>query len=80
MPTYGATHFSEVAYVFHNVINQGYGANGPFVDAPEEKLKLAKLMSNMWVSFIHDLDPNNHRSTLNPPSSIQGKFYLCDGS
>jgi triacylglycerol lipase len=56
---YGVAHFQEVAFVFDNTLGLGYAAN-PFEGKPDSYYKLAKLMSCMWVTFIHDLDPNNH--------------------
>ncbi|CAH0056298.1 unnamed protein product [Clonostachys solani] len=60
---YGATHFQEVAFVFNNIYGRGYATN-PFENKPITYIQLADLMSKMWVSFIHDNDPNvrkNHR-------------------
>lgn len=54
---YGATHFQEVAFVFDNVEGKGYTTN-PFEGKPETFVQLADLMSRMWVSFIHDTNPN----------------------
>lgn len=59
----GVTHFQEVAFVFDNVNGLGYDAEhgtvNPFGGKPESYTQLAKLMSNSWASFIHDLNPNN---------------------
>lgn len=60
--TLGATHFQEVAFVFHNLNGDGYPLNGspnPFSGQPETFVNLATLMSRMWISFIVDGDPNN---------------------
>lgn len=58
----GATHFQEVAFVFDNTNGVGYyAAPDPFGGHQTEAyFKLAELMSRSWVSFVHDLDPNNH--------------------
>ncbi|KAF5018122.1 hypothetical protein F66182_9915 [Fusarium sp. NRRL 66182] len=57
----GATHFTEIGYVFYNRQGLGYApGQSPLEDGSKEVLDLAKLMTNMWISFIHDLDPNNH--------------------
>jgi cholinesterase len=55
----GATHFEEVAFVFHNIEGMGYHYGKPFEGTPESYKQLAKLMTSMWASFIHDLDPNS---------------------
>ncbi|KAM0322912.1 hypothetical protein ACHAPQ_008885 [Fusarium lateritium] len=62
MPDYiGTPHFVEVAYVFYNMLGQGYGKGmGPLVNASKEVLDLAELVNRMWISFIHSLDPNEH--------------------
>ncbi|KAK2690704.1 hypothetical protein QWA68_010613 [Fusarium oxysporum] len=62
MPDYiGTPHFVEVAYVFYNLLGQGYGkGQGPLVNASKEVLDLAKLVSHMWISFITELNPNEH--------------------
>ncbi|TAQ86582.1 hypothetical protein B7494_g5091 [Chlorociboria aeruginascens] len=62
----GATHFQEVAFVFHNVGGQGYMnavAVDPFTNEPKSYPELSNIMSRMWVSFIVDLDPNHSRAT-----------------
>ncbi|KAJ7764234.1 alpha/beta-hydrolase [Mycena metata] len=56
----GATHFSEVAYVFNDRNNNtALPSNQPLgprvIDA-----ELALLMSSMWISFTHDQTPNNN--------------------
>ncbi|KAF7548776.1 hypothetical protein G7Z17_g6826 [Cylindrodendrum hubeiense] len=57
----GTTHFTEIGYVFYNRLGLGYPATiNPLQDATEDVLDLAKLTTRMWISFIHDLDPNNH--------------------
>jgi carboxylesterase type B len=59
----GTPHFVEVAYVFYNLLGQGYGkGQGPLVNASKEVLDLAKLVSHMWISFITELNPNEHGS------------------
>ena len=55
----GVTHFQEVAFVFNNINGLGYAEN-PFQGKPPSYYTLSKLMSCMWVSFIHDGNPNNH--------------------
>ncbi|PQE04776.1 hypothetical protein CJF30_00004557 [Rutstroemia sp. NJR-2017a BBW] len=58
----GATHFQEVAFVFHNIRGEGYMnavAVNPFEGEPETFVRLATMMSRMWISFVVDLDPNN---------------------
>lgn len=72
----GATHFQEVAFVFNNVEGLGYAAN-PFEDQPESYVALSKLMSEMWISFIADGDPNNHNQTGIP---IWPAYNGTDGS
>ncbi|KAL2837004.1 cholinesterase [Aspergillus pseudoustus] len=57
-PIYAATHFQEVAFVFNNIEGVGYEAN-PFANKPRSYIKLADLMSKMWVRFMHDTDPNH---------------------
>lgn len=47
----------DVAYVFSNPLP----TQNPLGDRPGDA-ELAKLMTSMWVSFINDLTPNNHRS------------------
>lgn len=55
----GITHYTEVAYVFDDV--NGYGDNpNQFTNEPVSHQNVAHLMSKAWISFIHDLDPNNH--------------------
>jgi triacylglycerol lipase len=59
--TVGATHFQEVAFVFHNLNGDGYKnavAVPPFEGKPESYRELSTLMSRMWISFIVHGDPN----------------------
>jgi carboxylesterase type B len=53
----GATHFTEVAFVFNNVQGLGYTVN-PFTNRSERYTQLSSLMSKSWASFVYDLDPN----------------------
>lgn len=54
----GATHFEEISFVFHNFQGRGYHFGKPFVDVPQSYFELSTLMTRMWASFIHDLNPN----------------------
>jgi carboxylesterase type B len=59
----GATHFQEVAFVFHNIEGQGYTTaitENPFENEPDTFPALSNIMSRMWVSFIVNLDPNSN--------------------
>ncbi|KAF7714483.1 Carboxylic ester hydrolase [Penicillium ucsense] len=56
----GATHFMEVAFVFNNIAGRGYHYGKPFAGVPQSYIDLSDMMSTMWISFIHDLDPNSH--------------------
>lgn len=55
----GATHFEEVAFVFHNIAGQGYHYGNPFAGVPQSYIDLSTMMTSMWASFIHDLNPNS---------------------
>ncbi|KAJ9214436.1 hypothetical protein DTO166G4_4060 [Paecilomyces variotii] len=55
----GATHFEEVSFVFNNINGTGYHYGKPFAGTPPSYAELSKLMTSMWASFIHDLDPNS---------------------
>ncbi|KAJ5797478.1 uncharacterized protein N7503_006774 [Penicillium pulvis] len=54
----GATHFEEVAFVFNNIDGLGYHYGKPFAGVPQSYYDLSSMMTSMWASFIHDLDPN----------------------
>jgi carboxylesterase type B len=59
----GSTHFQEVAFVFDNTNGYGYEnavSVDPFANEPPTFDELASIMSTAWVSFVHDLDPNNN--------------------
>ncbi|KAH6670497.1 carotenoid ester lipase-like protein precursor [Halenospora varia] len=61
-PADGSGHFTEVAFVFHNLNGDGYRnivAAPPFEGKPETYSQLATIMSRMWASFIATGDPNN---------------------
>lgn len=64
---WSVTHFMEMAFVLNNRdglgytdVSQPYLGPNPFEGKPQSYLDLADLMSRMWVSFAHDLDPNCH--------------------
>lgn len=56
---FGATHFQEVAFVFDSVDGLGYATN-PFANTTAAYPALAKQMSQSWVGFVNDLDPNEN--------------------
>jgi cholinesterase len=56
---YGATHSEDVAFVFNNIDNLGYHYGLPFAGVPCSYYQLSYLMNSMWISFIHDLNPNS---------------------
>lgn len=59
---YGAVHFQEVAFVFHNIEGHGYPQNGnpnPMGGPERPKyLRVSQLMTRMWISFVNFGDPN----------------------
>ncbi|UKZ96626.1 uncharacterized protein TrAFT101_011404 [Trichoderma asperellum] len=55
IPPVYVTHYSEIVYVFDNPNN-----NSNFIGPYPGYAKLQSFVSRSWVSFIHDLDPNNH--------------------
>ncbi|KAJ6181372.1 hypothetical protein N7485_000014 [Penicillium canescens] len=55
----GATHFEEVSFVFHNIAGVGYHYGKPFEGVPQSYVDLSSMMTSMWASFIHGLDPNS---------------------
>lgn len=57
-PLSGVTHFEEVSFVFHNLAGIGYHYGKPFAGVPQSYIDLSSMMTSMWASFIHDLDPN----------------------
>ncbi|KAG3108615.1 hypothetical protein PI124_g12095 [Phytophthora idaei] len=62
----GATHFTEVAFVFYNLLGDGYNnsvATDPFLDKPESYKQLARVMTRMWASFIVHENPNQNGAT-----------------
>ncbi|GAA5824316.1 hypothetical protein JCM5353_007021 [Sporobolomyces roseus] len=65
----GVSHFTEVAYVFSNPLKTANTLGTRPGDA-----ELAKLMTSQWVSFIHDLTPNNNGIEGSPqwPSYQEG--------
>jgi carboxylesterase type B len=62
--TSGAVHFQEVAFVFYNTEGLGYPQNlnpNPLGGVERPKfLKVAQLMTRMWISFVNYGDPNQH--------------------
>lgn len=75
----GATHFQEVAFVFYNT--EGYGYPQNFHPNPlggpkrADFLRLAKIMTRMWIGFISTGDPN---SALGDTHSAHWPKYTLD--
>ncbi|KAH3939694.1 hypothetical protein HBH53_230840 [Parastagonospora nodorum] len=59
---YGVPHFSEIPYVFGNADGVGWEKN-PIPQGPDKAayIKMVKLISRMWISFVVSGSPNNHR-------------------
>ncbi|KAL2827813.1 Alpha/Beta hydrolase protein [Aspergillus cavernicola] len=53
----GASHFTEVSFMFYNILGIGYPVS-PFADTPPSYKEVSNLMSRYWVNFIVDGDPN----------------------
>ncbi|KAF9739094.1 hypothetical protein PMIN06_007923 [Paraphaeosphaeria minitans] len=64
-PQMGVTHFQEVAFVFNNIVGNGYlpTAMPPFQGKGQSYIDLAKLMDSSWISFFHDQDPNSWKKS-----------------
>jgi hypothetical protein len=64
------------------LLGQGYGkGQGPLVNASKEVLELAKLVSHMWISFITELNPNEHgsKSFISPTYKILKLTFTVNG-
>jgi len=61
-PWFGSMHALEFPLVFQNLGKFEDPADGqnPFEGMPKSFYDLADLMSRMWISFVHDMDPNGH--------------------
>lgn len=62
---YGAAHFEEVSFVFHNLEGVGYHYGAPFNGTPASYADLSTTMASMWASFIVDNDPNTSGANQN---------------
>lgn len=62
---YGAAHFEEVSFVFHNLDGVGYHYGAPFNGTPASYADLSTMMASMWASFIVDNDPNTSGMNTN---------------
>ncbi|KAL3476626.1 Alpha/Beta hydrolase protein [Aspergillus californicus] len=63
--TTGTTHFTEMQLIQDNELGNGYlapwyPAGSEFSGMDRSFYALARLMSRMWIAFVHDLDPNEH--------------------
>jgi carboxylesterase type B len=78
--TAGAVHFQEVAFVFDNTEGLGYPQNlnpNPLGGVERPKfLKVAQLMTRMWISFVNHGDPNQHLGGKAESPSVQPTFPL----
>jgi carboxylesterase type B len=57
-PVY-ATHYAEICFVF-NIDSSASVNNSNWIGPYKSYHQLADLIAKSWVSFVHDLDPNNH--------------------
>ncbi|CZR58626.1 related to carboxylesterase type B [Phialocephala subalpina] len=57
-PVY-STHYSEICFVF-NIDPSVSTNNTNWIGPYPEYHDLSNLISRSWISFVHDLDPNNH--------------------
>lgn len=74
---YGASHASEIAYVFDNLQDR----NG-FTVAPKDK-EVAKMMNTYWTNFARTGDPNGNGLPQWPvydPKKIEVFEFKADGS
>jgi len=81
--TTGATHFSEVAYVFNNPNDGPASFSNTGLGPRQQDKDLGLLMSSMWISFVHDLNPNNNQVAHAPEwpeyGSTGGKHIVFQG-
>ncbi|KAH6976885.1 Alpha/Beta hydrolase protein [Ilyonectria destructans] len=62
LETLGVAHFQEIPFTFANTEAVGWDTD-PFPSEPEKRqkyLKLAEIMSRMWISFVVTGSPNFH--------------------
>lgn len=57
-PVY-STHYAEICFVF-NIDSSISRSNTNWIGPDAEYYQLSNLISRSWISFVHDLDPNNH--------------------
>lgn len=67
---YGASHASEIAYVFNNLRSQ----NG--VPVPEKDKEVANLMHHYWVNFVKTANPNDKSLPVWPKFNAQKNELL----
>lgn len=60
---YGTAHFQEIPFVFGNDRGVGFEVN-PIPPSDARYARLAKIMSEMWISFAVTHSPNNHHRML----------------
>ena len=54
-----ATHYAEICFVF-NIAPDASKSNTNWIGPYPAYYEMSNLMSRMFISFIHDLNPNNH--------------------
>ncbi|RKK57279.1 hypothetical protein BFJ69_g17536, partial [Fusarium oxysporum] len=62
LETLGVAHFQEIPFTFANTKAVGWDTD-PFPSEPKKRqkyLKLAEIMSRMWISFVVTGAPNFH--------------------
>jgi para-nitrobenzyl esterase len=71
----GATHASDVSYIF-GTLQRGIGGVGPRVPAAAVDLQIADVMQQYWVNFAKTGNPNGGNLSTWPKFDVSTRSYL----
>jgi para-nitrobenzyl esterase len=72
----GATHASDVSYVFGSLVDHGIGGVGPPVRAAAADVQLSETMQQYWINFARTGNPNAGNLPNWPAFDVRTRAYL----
>jgi para-nitrobenzyl esterase len=72
----GATHASDVSYVFGSLVDHGIGGVGPPVRATAADIQLSDMIQRYWVNFARTGNPNAGNLPNWPAFDVRTRAYL----
>ena len=72
----GATHASDVSYLFGSLVDHGIGGVGPPVRATAADVQLSDTIQQYWINFAKTGNPNGGNLPNWPAFDVRTRAYL----